>query len=78
MFFSNTGLGTGHPNAPTIPEELFAIYQLMFAIITPALITGATADRFKFKTYLVFLFVWSTIVCKCHVFVGCHGPNVVR
>jgi Amt family ammonium transporter len=39
-----------------------AIFQMMFAIITPALITGAIAERFKFKTYLVFLVVWVTVV----------------
>ncbi|MFP6594474.1 MAG: ammonium transporter [Dehalococcoidia bacterium] len=39
-----------------------AIFQMMFAIITPALITGAIAERFKFKTYLIFLVVWVTFV----------------
>jgi Amt family ammonium transporter len=39
-----------------------AIFQMMFAIITPALITGAIAERFKFKTYLIFLVIWSTVV----------------
>jgi Amt family ammonium transporter len=38
------------------------IYQMMFAVITPALITGAFAERFKFKTYLAFLILWSTFV----------------
>jgi Amt family ammonium transporter len=38
------------------------IYQMMFAVITPALITGAVAERFKFKTYIVFLLLWSTFV----------------
>ena len=41
---------------------LFAVFQMMFAIITPALITGAFAERFKFTTYLVFLVVWVTVV----------------
>jgi len=68
MFFSDTHLSVGHPLAPTIPEAVFCMYQLMFSIITPALITGATADRFKFKTYIVFLFVWATCVYDpiCH------------
>ena len=39
-----------------------AIFQMMFAIITPALITGAVAERFKFKTYLIFLVLWMTFV----------------
>ncbi|MCX7770187.1 MAG: ammonium transporter [Proteobacteria bacterium] len=46
----------------TVPHVLFMIYQLMFAIITPALITGAFAERFKFKTYLVFIVLWHTFV----------------
>lgn len=47
---------------PTIPHQLFMLFQMMFAVITPALITGAFAERFKFKTYLVFLVIWFTIV----------------
>ena len=45
-----------------ISPMLFAIFQMMFAIITPALITGAFVERFKFTTYIVFLFVWVTLV----------------
>lgn len=48
--------------ASTIPHLLFMAFQMMFAIITPALITGAVAERFKFKTYLVFLVLWLTLV----------------
>jgi len=46
----------------TVPHQLYMVYQLMFAIITPALITGAFAERFKFKTYLVFIILWETFV----------------
>jgi Amt family ammonium transporter len=46
----------------TIPHQTFMIYQAMFAIITPALITGAFAERMKFSTFLVFMALWSTIV----------------
>jgi|TARA_B100000530_G_scaffold336893_1_gene293290 Amt family ammonium transporter len=46
----------------TPDEQVFAIFQMMFAIITPALITGAFCERFKFKTYLVFLVLWVTVV----------------
>lgn len=46
----------------TIPHQLFMLFQMMFAVITPALITGAFAERFKFKTYLVFLVAWFTVV----------------
>jgi Amt family ammonium transporter len=45
-----------------IPTLLFVVFQMMFAIITPALITGAFVERFKFTTYLVFLVIWVTIV----------------
>ena len=45
-----------------ISPMLFAIFQMMFAIITPALITGAFVERFKFTTYIVFLVVWVTLV----------------
>ena len=45
-----------------IPPMLFAIFQMMFAIITPALITGAIVERFKFTTYLIFLVAWVTFV----------------
>ena len=48
--------------ALTIPPLVFVGYQMMFAIITPALITGATADRLKFAPYAVFLGLWSLIV----------------
>jgi Amt family ammonium transporter len=46
----------------TVPHQAFMIFQMMFAIITPALITGAFAERFKFKTYLAFLILWATFV----------------
>ena len=51
-----------------IPDMLFATFQMMFAIITPALITGAFAERFKFSTYLIFLVLWITFVYVpiCH------------
>ena len=48
--------------AATIPHQAYMIYQCMFAIITPALITGAVAERMKFKTYLVFMLLWTTLV----------------
>ncbi len=48
--------------APTIPNLCFAIFQMMFAIITPALITGAVAERMKFSSLFIFIGVWSIIV----------------
>ena len=46
----------------TIPVLLFVVYQMMFAIITPALITGAFANRITFKAYLIFLVAWQLLV----------------
>jgi len=63
-WFGLRGVGL-EPNptyAPTIPHQAFMIYQAMFAIITPALITGAFAERKKFSAYLVFLVLWATLV----------------
>src|SRR3954447_11802582 len=48
--------------AGTIPQQTFMIYQLMFAIITPALITGAFAERIKFSSMVVFMVLWSLFV----------------
>ena len=45
-----------------VPHQAYMIFQMMFAIITPALITGAFAERFKFSTYIVFLVLWSLLV----------------
>jgi Amt family ammonium transporter len=55
----------GAPNpdyAPTIPHQCFMIYQCMFAIITPALITGAFAERMKFSAFLLFSLLWATLI----------------
>jgi Amt family ammonium transporter len=48
--------------AATIPHTAFMLFQMMFAVITPALITGAFAERKKFSTFLVFILVWATLV----------------
>ena len=50
------------PYAPSIPNLCFAIFQMMFAIITPALITGAVAERMRFSSLFIFTAVWSLIV----------------
>ncbi|MBZ5643019.1 MAG: ammonium transporter [Acidobacteriia bacterium] len=58
------GVG-GEPNpdySATLPHQTFMIYQLMFAIITPALITGAFAERMKFKAMLLFMALWTVVV----------------
>ena len=63
-YFMLDGVGAA-PNADyaaTIPQQTFMIYQLMFAIITPALITGAFAERMKFSAMLLFMVLWALIV----------------
>src|SRR4030066_317792 len=46
----------------TVPHQAFMVYQMMFAVMTPALITGAFAERFKFSTFLLFTLLWSLLV----------------
>ena len=60
--------GVSYDEGDGIPDLLFAAFQLTFAIITPALITGAFVERFKFTTYLIFLVLWVTLVYApvCH------------
>jgi len=62
VFLRGVGLAPNPDYAPTIPEQTYMIYQLMFAIITPALITGAFAERMKFSAMAVFLSLWSLFV----------------
>jgi Amt family ammonium transporter len=61
--------------APTIPHEAFMIFQAMFAIITPALIIGAFAERMKFSAFLIFTLAWATFVYDpvCHWVWGVGG-----
>jgi Amt family ammonium transporter len=61
-FLHGVGLAPDTDYAPTIPAQTFMVYQLMFAIITPALITGAFAERMKFSAMAVFMVLWSIIV----------------
>ncbi len=62
LFLSGVGSAPNADYGATIPHETYMIYQLMFAIITPALISGAFAERIKFSAMLVFTVLWSTIV----------------
>jgi len=55
------GLEPG-PYSDTVPHQAYMLFQLMFAIITPALITGTFAERMKFSTFLVFTLLWATLV----------------
>jgi Amt family ammonium transporter len=76
-WFGLKGVGMA-PNpdyAATIPHQLFMVYQMMFAVITPGLITGAFAERMKFSTYAVFTLLWATCVYDpvCHWVWGSGG-----
>jgi Amt family ammonium transporter len=63
-----SGVGLEPQEGSTIPHILFMAFQMMFAIITPALISGAIAERMKFSAYLVFILLWATLVYDpiCH------------
>jgi len=76
-YFMLDGVG-GAPNpdyAATVPQQTFMLFQMMFAIITPALISGAVAERIKFKGYVLFILLWVTIVYfpLCHMVWGKGG-----
>lgn len=62
IFLHGVGSAPEADYAPTIPHQTFMVYQLMFAIITPALITGAFAERMKFSAMALFMVLWSLIV----------------
>ena len=62
LFLRGVGLTPNPVYAATIPAQTYMVYQLMFAIITPALITGAFAERMKFSAMAVFLTLWSLFV----------------
>ncbi|MCF8063334.1 MAG: ammonium transporter [Deltaproteobacteria bacterium] len=76
-WFGLTGVGM-EPSpdyASTIPHQAFMIFQCMFAVITPALITGAFAERVKFSAFLLFTLAWATLVYNplCHWVWGVGG-----
>jgi len=62
LFLRGVGAQPDADYAATIPLQTFMVYQLMFAIITPALITGAFAERMKFSAMLLFMILWSILV----------------
>ncbi|MEQ8163652.1 MAG: ammonium transporter, partial [Smithellaceae bacterium] len=66
--FQNVGALPNADYSKTIPHTLFAAFQMMFAVITPALITGAFVERVKFKSFLLFSLLWATMVYDplCH------------
>jgi Amt family ammonium transporter len=62
MFLNGVGMETAHSLLPGIPEFVFLSFQLTFAIITPALVTGAFAERLKYTGLLLFTALWSLLV----------------
>ncbi|MCF8031967.1 MAG: ammonium transporter [Desulfarculaceae bacterium] len=69
---------TAAPNpeySATVPQQLFAAFQMMFAVITPALITGGFVERIRFKSFLIFGLIWATLVYDplCHWVWGVGG-----
>lgn len=72
---NNVGLTPYSDYAATIPHQAFMIFQMMFAVITPALIIGAFAERMKFSAFLLFSILWATLVYDpiCHWVWGVGG-----
>src|SRR6266513_1296874 len=62
LFFRNVNSGEPWVGAPTIPKTLFSLFQLMFAIITPALVVGAVAERIRFTSFILFIVLFSVLV----------------
>jgi Amt family ammonium transporter len=75
LFLKGVGGAPDPVYAATVPAESFMLFQMMFAIITPALISGAIAERVRFKAYLLFTVLWTVIVYLplCHMMWGQGG-----
>ncbi|SPE60984.1 putative ammonium transporter MTH_663 [Verrucomicrobia bacterium] len=75
LFLKGVGAVPEADYAGTIPAQTFMLFQMMFAIITPALISGAVAERVKFSAYVAFMLLWSVVVYfpLCHMIWGKGG-----
>jgi Amt family ammonium transporter len=75
LFLQGVGAAPDPDYSATVPSETFMLFQMMFAIITPALISGAVAERIRFKAYLTFIVLWTTVVYfpLCHMMWGKGG-----
>jgi len=75
LFLKGVGAAPNADYAPTIPAQTFILFQMMFAIITPALIGGAVAERVKFKAYVAFMLIWAMLIYfpLCHMVWGKGG-----
>ena len=60
-FLKGVGMDPNADYAATIPHQVFMMFQMMFAVITPALIIGAFAERMKFSAFCVFTLLWATL-----------------
>ncbi len=78
FMFKGVGLNTDPRLAPTIPLLLFALFQLKFAIITPALITGSFAERVKFSSYIVFMILFSLFIYAPLAHMTWHPDGILR
>jgi ammonium transporter, Amt family len=79
FFMFNRVGGATHPDlSPTIPLVLFAIFQLKFAIITPALVTGSFAERVRFSSYMVFITLFSIFVYAPLAHMTWHPQGLLR
>src|SRR6185369_10193091 len=75
LFLKGVGSAPNGDYAATIPHQTFMLFQLMFAIITPALISGAVAERVRFSAYVMFMLLWVTLIYfpLCHMVWGKGG-----
>ena len=75
LFLKGVGAAPNGDYAATIPHQTFMLFQLMFAIITPALISGAVAERVRFSAYVMFMLLWVTLIYfpLCHMVWGKGG-----
>jgi len=75
LFLHGVGAAPDTDYAATVPAQSFMLFQMMFAIITPALISGAVAERIKFKAYVLFMLLWITLIYfpLCHMVWGKGG-----
>ncbi|MCO6359529.1 ammonium transporter [Roseivirga pacifica] len=77
-FFKGVGAATQSELAPTIPFVLFALFQMKFAIITPALITGSFAERVRFSSFLLFIILFSIIIYSPLAHMTWHPEGFLR
>ena len=78
FFLINLQSATGHERAPTIPESLFCAYQLGFAVVTAAIMAGASADRMKFNSMLLFVALWHILVYCPIAHANWHSQGFLR